>query len=68
MQLDKNTARLAKFIFKIGNNTFIRSVDLDRLLKQFVFYIVFINIPFFPCLTNINKYRAFLKNIINQVI
>lgn len=68
LQLDKNTARSANFIFEIGSAAFIRLINLDILLGQIIFYIVLVNIPFLLSLANIDKHRAFFNNITNQVI
>ena len=68
VQLNKNTAGSANFIFEIGSAASIRSVNLDIPLKPITFHIVPINTPFLLCLANIDKYRAFFNNITNQVI
>lgn len=68
IQLDKNIAGLANFIFGIENAKFIKSIGLNILLKQITFYIVPVNIPFLLCLANIDKHGTFFKNITNQII
>ncbi len=68
VQLDKNIARLANFIFRIESVALIRSINLDTLLEFVIFHIVSINTSFLLCLDNIDKYRAFFNNITNQVI
>lgn len=59
VQLNKNTTRLANFSFEIGSTLSIGFVDLKTLLKQIVFYIVPINIPFLLYLIDIDKHGAF---------
>lgn len=66
--LDENIARLANFTFWIGNTTPIGLVNLDTLLRQIMFYIVFVNILFLFYLADIDKYETFFNNITNQII
>ncbi len=68
VQLDKNIARIANFIFGIGNATSIRSVNLNTLLELITFYIVPVNTLSLFCLVNIDKYEAFFNNITNKII
>lgn len=68
VQLNKNTARLVNLIFRIGSIVFIGSIYLDTPLEQITFYIVPVNTLFLLCLADIDKYRAFFKNITYQVI
>ena len=68
VQLDKNTAGLANFIFGIGSVASIGSVNLDTPLGLVTFHIVLVNTPFLLCLADMDKHGAFFNNITNQVI
>ena len=68
VQLDKNTTRLANFIFGIGSASLIRSINLDIPLRSITFHIVPVNTLFLLCLADINKLGAFFNNITNKVI
>ena len=68
VQLNKNIAGSANFMFGIGNATSIRSVNLDTLLGPIMFYIVLINTLFLLYLTDIDKLEIFFNNITNEVI
>lgn len=46
----------------------MKLIDLDTLLRQIIFHIIPLNIPFVFCLAVIDKYEIFFNNIINQVI
>lgn len=66
-QLNKNTIRLANFLFGIGSSILIRSINLDSLLRLVTFYLVPINIPFLLYLANIDKLGVFFNNFTNKV-
>ena len=68
VQLDKNTAGSANFIFRIGRIALIGSVNLDTLLESITFHIPFVNTSFLLCLADIDKHDVFFNNIINKVI
>lgn len=68
VQLDKNPARSANFIFGIRSTILIGSVNLDTPLGFIIFYIVPVNTLFLLCLADMNKHRVFINNITNQVI
>lgn len=68
VQLDKNTAGSANFIFGIGSAASIGSVNLDTSLGSITFHIVPVNTSFLLYLANMDKLGAFFNNIINEVI
>lgn len=68
VQLDKNTAGLANFIFEVGNAASIRSINLATPLKLITFYIVPVNILFLLYLADIDKLGVFFNNITNKMI
>lgn len=61
-------ARLANFIFRIGNFTSIKYIILETSMEIITFYIVPINTPLLLCLANIDKLRVAFNNSINQII
>lgn len=68
VQLDKNKAGLANFIFGSESTTSIRLVILDILIKLIIFHIVPVSTLFLLCPADINKLGAFFNKIMNQVI
>lgn len=68
IQLNKNIAGLANFIFGIKNTISIRLVNLNILVRPVIFYTISFNISFLLCFTDIDKFKVFFNNIINKVI
>ena len=68
VQLNKNTAELANFIFGIKSVASIRFINLYTLLGSVTFHIVPVNTSFLLCLADMDKYGVFFNNITNQVI
>ena len=68
IQLDKNIAGSANFIFGIRSAISIISVNLDISLGSITFHIVSVNIPFLLCLADMDKLGEFFNNIINKAI
>ena len=65
MQIEKIKARLSNFIFIIDSTTFIRLVNLDKLPRFIMFYIILFNISVLLHLADINKLEVFFNNITN---
>lgn len=61
-------AKLTNFIFKIKSVASIKLIILNKPMGLITFYIISINILFLLCLTDINKFGAYFKNITNQII
>lgn len=68
IQLYKNIAESANYIFKIKSVASIRLVILDIPLGSITFYIILVNILFLLYLADIDNFRAFFNNIANLVI
>lgn len=65
IQLNKNTARSANFIFGIKSTAFIGLIILNTSMGSITFYIILVNTLYLLCVADIDKFRIFFNNITN---
>lgn len=59
---------LANFVFKIGNISFISSINFNITSEMIILYIIQVNKPFLLYFADIDKWGVFFNNFTNQVI